>query len=345
MNLQIKNIVIYANSSSEIGAGHVMRQLALAQQARLKNMRVHFIFQYISSDIQHRLETEGFKYTQFENKIFHSLILKLNADALVIDDYDIDGFQKAVLEDLSIPIIYFDDHFNQKKITADIIVNSADNVTYSDYPLLSSNTKLCLGHEYRLIRQEFLSTNTVEHTSEKNRLLITIGASDVKQLTVTLVEMILEFSPKHFIDVVISQATNQQETALRKISSSFENVSIHKSISNMGELMLNAKLAITAAGGTLYELAAMGIPTVAIGVANNQKSALHSKAINKGFYYFDLCSYTTQNNLVSMLQPIVEQSLELWQQPKKLNEMEKTMRQYIDGLGSERVLDALREQF
>ena len=65
-------------------------------------------------------------------------------------------------------------------------------------------------------------------------------------------------------------SANQDKEAIDEISKNIEIIQIHNNVKKMRDLMLSCDIAVSAAGSTLYELCACGIPTITYSLADNQ---------------------------------------------------------------------------
>lgn len=348
-----KNLLIYANGSPTIGGGHIMRQLALAQAATKHHWQVIFIYHTCSKNLVKRVTNEGFKICKIEQSNFIEQASKYSADAIVIDDYAISEHHQKNIKQLAIPVIYFDDQTDQQPIIANIIINSADKAKKSDYYDRAAKAQLCLGASYRVIRNEFLQQcSSLKPVTKRERILITLGDSDVKKLTLALAHKLLKYEPDLPLDIVIGSMTQVNEQTLLKLDADYPNLTIHKNTQDMSILMSQAGLAITTAGGTLYELALLGVPMAALCIVDNQIAALHSPINTQGYLGYDLRNYQQKPEVVSLLQKTINNDeldgislacIKLWHHPGQRELMSKQLKQYIDGLGGQRVLTAIEQ--
>ena len=97
------NILVRADSSSNIGTGHIMRDLVLAKE--YKNENIIFATQDLVGNINHQIIETGYKIELLKSNDFeelNDLIKRLNIDMIIIDNYDIDyNFEKKLKEDNS----------------------------------------------------------------------------------------------------------------------------------------------------------------------------------------------------------------------------------------------------
>src|SRR5574344_2127997 len=106
------NVLIRADSSSNIGTGHIMRDLVLAKQ--YKNENIIFATQDLVGNINHKIIEIGYKRELLNSNDFkelNDLIKRLNINMIIIDKYDIDyNFKKKLKEDNpSLKIFVLDD--------------------------------------------------------------------------------------------------------------------------------------------------------------------------------------------------------------------------------------------
>ena len=102
------------------------------------------------------------------------------------------------------------------------------------------------------------------------RLLLTLGGTDLHQLSFQLTRWILEALPEATVDLVAghpcSGYTNEDEALLKN-----SHLTFHKDLTCLRELMFENDAAVCGGGQTLYELAATATPAVALLVADNQR--------------------------------------------------------------------------
>lgn len=107
------------------------------------------------------------------------------------------------------------------------------------------------------------------------RILVILGGSDHHGLGAAIVDQVADVFPGARIDWVTGDAAAPPRPG----------VAVHRRLSDqaMAALMLEADLAVSAAGTTTFELARCGVPTVLLGVADNQQPNLD--------HWPDLCGF------------------------------------------------------
>jgi UDP-2,4-diacetamido-2,4,6-trideoxy-beta-L-altropyranose hydrolase len=335
-------VLIYANSSTSIGNGHVLRQLALAQQLKDTGHQVVFIYHQMAINIEQKLSKNNFIFQRIDQGTINEYVQEHEASLLVIDDYNLSNNEKNCLKKCPIPIVVFDDNTDNDFIVADMIINAADNATNNTtrdaYIERSSSATLLLGSKFRLIRSEFINQRKkLQNYSDRSRFIVTMGGTDVAGLTYSISKNLLKYDSTLPLDIIIGNIPPVDEAALVTLCQGHKHCRLHKNVENMAALVAEAGMAITAAGGTLYELATLGVPSVAICVSKNQLPAMKSPLLDVGFLVFDFSDKATEYSLVSMLQA----SINLWLAIEKRQQMFEKLLDHYDGHGAHHILSAI----
>ena len=135
----------------------------------------------------------------------------------------------------------------------------------------SVDTLFLLGPQYLMLREEFSDkSNFVVHPTVHN-ILVVLGGSDSLELMPGILSMLDDMQDDFVINAIIGPFANNENNVRQVIDKSRHVINLFHSPDAIQELMLQADLAISAGGQTLYELLCLGCPTVAIEVALNQK--------------------------------------------------------------------------
>ena len=193
---------------------------------------------------------------------------------LIVDSYQAG---KGYLERLNqcVKVIYMDD-------MAEDIYQIAGVIHYSNWPWDTTYTQryegldtVCMaGMKYTPLRAEFYPS--VEERRKKN-ILLTTGGTDPYDVAGRLLEYVKkqqveqgQLSKKvHFS--VISGSMNQNKPHLEQLARENSWITLWENVNNMGELMRDSYLAVSAGGTTLYELCACKVPTISFSFADNQE--------------------------------------------------------------------------
>jgi spore coat polysaccharide biosynthesis predicted glycosyltransferase SpsG/RimJ/RimL family protein N-acetyltransferase len=157
----------------------------------------------------------------------------------------------------------------------DVLCDSALDRTPWDYAAhVSAATKLLLGPQYALLRPEFArARHRTKRKSEGpvRRLFVNVGATDPTGLLPKIVDGIELAGFEGVVDIVIAaQAPGRKAVAERLERAAFDG-RLHVDADNVAELMAEADLAVGAAGSTAWERCCLGLPSVIVMAADNQR--------------------------------------------------------------------------
>ena len=202
--------------------------------------------------------------------------------------------------------------------------------------LLPPGAITLLGPRYALLRPEFAfwRQRMRERDGTVKRILIFMGGSDSANVTCAALEALAQCGHVGLetqIDVVIGQA-NLHVEEVRALCARMHRVSLHRDIDNIAELMTAADLAIGATGASTWERAALGLPALAVSVAENQR---------------DIARYAAKSGLLTWLGDAQSISLSEWKlgideacsSPEALRRQSRAGLALIDAYGVARVAE------
>ncbi|MDQ6983223.1 MAG: UDP-2,4-diacetamido-2,4,6-trideoxy-beta-L-altropyranose hydrolase, partial [Ghiorsea sp.] len=150
-------VLIRADSSSEVGTGHIMRDLVLAEQ--YPDDDIIFAVQNLSGNINHKIEEQGYHIEILKSNSLEELIAVIEqyeVDMVIVDHYGIDHhFEKRLKEHTGVQLMVLDDTY--EKHECDILLNHniyADELRYKG--LVPGNCEIRCGSEFTLLREEFV---------------------------------------------------------------------------------------------------------------------------------------------------------------------------------------------
>ena len=171
------------------------------------------------------------------------------------------------LSDLSRIPVYIDDT-KRLDYPKGVVVNGTIYAEELNYPKKHDITYL-LGSKYIPIRKEFWNIPDKAINESLQTIMITFGGDDARNMTPRIITMLNGNYPELNKKVIIGKAfTNtEQIQAFKDKTTEFI---YYPDAEGMKKVMLESDIAISAAGQTLYELARLGVPTIAVAVADNQ---------------------------------------------------------------------------
>jgi UDP-2,4-diacetamido-2,4,6-trideoxy-beta-L-altropyranose hydrolase len=275
-------ILFRTDADAAMGTGHVMRCLALAEALCDLGHECHFLCASLPPALQARLEGEGIRLhwlaeaidgqgrrlTDEEAQATLYIVSAIGAAALVVDGYHFSlDWRRAA---------YADAHRAGRRVMA-LLDDTDGPVAHADWVVnpVAGPRDLpgCLfGPDFVLLRRDIRRAMVEAPPIERRTyILVTFGGSDPAGLTVpvtaALVEALGDGVP---LCVVIGGAVPDGDAVAAALAALPGAVDVRRDVRDMGALMGQAGLAVSAGGGTLGELAALAVPAIFVTVANNQ---------------------------------------------------------------------------
>ncbi len=280
-----------ANADASIGVGHVMRCAAVAEQAINAGERVLFLVSTEESAVI--VESFGFPcemvggdphlFMRVDAINLARVARDEDASAILIDSYAVtNGFFDELANLLATrdtKVAYIDDAFTFKEgftshpapIQADVVINYGFAFTEAQYrnAYEGLSTMLCIGPEYAPVRASFGQVSSGDHVRDDvETILVTCGYANPDGILEKLATCCLQAHETARVQVVLG---GDAPFSLGSFGAQVAGrVHLLRNAQNMPELMRSADIALSASGLTLYELACMGVPTVALPTAENQ---------------------------------------------------------------------------
>lgn len=282
------NVLIRADASMHIGSGHVMRCLTLASALRRAGHQVVFACRTLPGHVIGAVEADGFECLRLpsgdaapadiERLIdgaadWHALDAMLapsrRFDWAVVDHYALDATWERAARSRIAHIAAIDDLANRRH-DADVLIDVNLTASAALYqPLVHQGCTLLLGPRYALLRDAF-GGGPIAIAPMLRRVLLTFGAVDMPGATLATMRALAAF-PLLEADIVAG-AANPHWHAIQAEVAKHPNWRLHKHVADFASLMRQCDLCIGAGGGTTWERAALGLPTICIAVARNQEA-------------------------------------------------------------------------
>lgn len=298
-------VAFRADASLQIGTGHVMRCLTLADELRRRGAECHFICREHAGNLIALVEARGFEAhkltlstparqrvtrpnlqpphsawlgaTQSQDRAdCQPILAALCPDWLVVDHYALDAAWEAMIHPYCGRLMVLDD-LTDRPHRCELLLDQTFGRDPADYAYLVPHacTLLC-GSRYALLRPEFAdlraySLGRREHPQAK-RLLITLGGVDKVNVTGRILDALptCQLPTDCHISIVMGPHAPWLSDIKERAAKLPWPSEVHVGISNMAELMANSDLAIGAAGSTSWERCCLGLPTLMVVLAQNQ---------------------------------------------------------------------------
>jgi UDP-2,4-diacetamido-2,4,6-trideoxy-beta-L-altropyranose hydrolase len=340
-----KVLLIRADANAEIGTGHVMRCVALAQAWRDRGGRVEFVLAAGGAEIYDRLLSEGFEVREVLAEIGSAgdaaqtaeLCAGSAAEWLVLDGYHFSQDYRHRIRSTVPRLLLVDDHGEFAPYNCDIVLNTNVYATNAMYPDRKGRTRFLLGTRYALLRGEFsdVQSGFAEVPEQASRLLVTLGGADPNNVTLQVVEALQELEDIEFELTVVLGVSNSHRSSIAQALKSFSRpAELLVNVRNMPELMARSDLAISAGGGTCDELAFFRVPMFLITIAKNQELAVEAYCRNKAAVVAGWFTVLNRGVLAASLRKVMGD--------KNLRtEISAKARELVDGQGARRVVESM----
>lgn len=338
-------LLIRVDSTYEIGMGHFMRSLALAQKWLNEKGSVFFL---INDNIilKNRISDENMNYivnpfssgSLEDSKFLIDTVLNEDISWVIIDGYVFKEDYYDYLRRNNLNFLIFDDDGNLDHYNSNIVLNQNLHGKSKWYSSKKEDfTKLLIGTNYVLLRNEFLKYINYQKVIKINakNILITLGGSDVNNYSLELLKVLNELNVDNLnVKVILGANNKHEEEIINYLKTVNFNGSILKNISNMPEIMEWADIAFSSGGTTVWELAFMGVPTIVGATSYVEEVLLDGLNENDLFITIGKLENLDKDELKIIFNNLI--------MDKELRmKMSHDGQKFIDGYGSKRVVDEM----
>ncbi len=321
---QVKDIFFRVDASKDIGMGHLMRSLGLAEQAKCRGYSVAFITTPYLKEAVAKIKKSGFKVFELPvskrwnwKKDAEQTVKIMNSSGayckkwLVLDNYFFNSDYQKFIKDTGAYLAYIDDIADQK-ILADLLINHGIHAKSLRYKV-SSGVRCLLGPKYALLRGEIVSGARNLKGKEKaaKNILVALGGAakskNVKKVYAALFR------------------TGQDDVKIRVAVKS----------KDMARLYRWADLLFSTASTSALEASLYGLTGVVCVVADNQKKMADKFSENGIFLSIGWLNKAKPSTIRNTVQRLLDNG-------KLRSRMGKRAKALTDGKGPDRVLREMR---
>jgi len=265
-------VLILTEAGKDIGFGHLTRCIALCQAIEEGN-NLELIIN-ANEDILDFVKGKKYRVLNWlkDKKKVEELVR--NSEFVIIDSYLAEKSLYYKISDIMNGKVLMIDDYGRLEYPKGIIVNPSiygDKLEYSQ----KDGVTYLLGKDYIILRKEFCTVPGKNINQELNNVLITFGGMSHFKLGSRIADC---FRSKFDFNFYILDVEKQKLGAKQMLN-----------------LMLKSDLAISGGGQTTYELARVGVPTVGICFADNQRMNLEGWQ-DEGF--IEYVGWYNENNLL-----------------------------------------------
>ncbi len=343
-------IFIRTDSGVDIGIGHMMRCLSLAETLIKNDFEIHFISKKLNEKIHDLIVKKGYKiHTISENTDTQNIleddaietkkiIMSYNdlSSWLLVDHRNLDIQWEKILRKYVQKIIVIDDLAN-KKHDCDILIdqNLYEKINERYQNLVPKDCKKLLGPKYALLRSEFsdIRKKSIKSRIKLENILISFGGTDPSNETHKVLEALKILNLENIQIDVVTTSLNPFKDDIRQLCSSMTNANFHCDVDKIGVLMKTSDLAIGAGGSTTWERCCLGLPSLVSVISDDQLECTEIMDKNGYVIYLGLAENLTVNDYIEKIKNFNIEHLQ------KISELNLTL---VDGQGCQRILNEMK---
>ena len=286
---------IFVNGNAEIGLGHIMRTLQIADELFTKP---DFYYDRSQTDPASFGETAYALFPVDGEAGFVEAMSRKAYDLIVNDVLNTtEEYMRGLRGATLAAVVNFEDNGPGAR-NADLVINAL----YED----SEHDNVVTGSRYFILSKLFLIYPPIPIRERVQRVMVTFGGADPRNYSETLLNLACEerYRDVQFV-VVLGKANRNVQLMDGRYKRS--NITILRNINNMSEVMSGCDAAVSSRGRTCFELAALGIPTLSI--AQHAREELHTFVCEENGFLC-LSSEACTEEIAAQLERLVTMSRE-----------------------------------
>jgi UDP-2,4-diacetamido-2,4,6-trideoxy-beta-L-altropyranose hydrolase len=338
LSKQSRSAVIVANASIVVGGGHVRRCRVLADALISEGWNVTFAVPEEALSVYPMLSRyttvrTAFQRSDLAEQLFD--VLPGGCDLLVVDHYDLDATFEAACHHWAKRVLVIDDLANRTH-DCNWLVDQTPGRMPADYvPLLPPACCLMLGPEYALLDARFRACrNTRYERNHVRRVLVSFGSTDPGGMTALALQGLEQSGLEVEIDIVLGASSPNLEDVRCIVAGLDRPANLHVDVDDMASLVAEADLAVGAGGVSALERCCLGVPSVILVVAENQRGNVEGLVRAGAAISFGANSPVSPQTLGKTLRELALDFI-------RRRSMSDAGREICDALGPKRVMNAL----
>jgi UDP-2,4-diacetamido-2,4,6-trideoxy-beta-L-altropyranose hydrolase len=282
------------DGSAQIGLGHLMRCLTLAQSMQSRGLAAHFISRSLPDDFASQLHALGIPMHELTDPVAALDPYAIDAErdssetagvikrhghqkcCLVVDHYGISASWEQRLRAHVTLIVVIDDMANRHH-DCDLLIDQTHAGSTQRYEhLVPTHCERLCGSQFALLREEFgrYRNQAIEKRSRKLQppcsVLLSLGGGDATAAIGRILSLLKQM-PAGAITLRVLAAGGNAEQINSLAGSMTLPITVLTQVRNMAEQYLASDVAIGAAGTSSWERACLGLPTLMYVLADNQR--------------------------------------------------------------------------
>lgn len=371
-------VVFRVDGSAQIGTGHVMRCLTLADALFRRGIQSQFLCRNLEDGLEQWIRGAGHRLTRLptdgptpsHQQLYgewlgttqeHDAGTVLTALggrdepsplAVVVDHYGLDHVWEAIVHSRKqVPILAIDDL--GRRHDCDFLLDTTFGKCPADYAgLVPSDCRLMIGSEFALLRPDFARVrSTVLERQDRDfaagtpvrNVVASMGGADPGDATGFVLDALAPLATKYDFQLhaLVGPAYSHYEDLDDRVKRSSDRIIAHRNVRDVAALLGGMDLCIGAAGTSSWERCCVGLPTINVVLAENQRTIANvlssTGAVSDGGDLsggWEVSSSETANQLKSCLLLLINNR-------DNRRKMSEAARKITDGYGPMRVIRAL----
>ena len=281
-------ILFVADAGPQVGGGHVMRCLTLAEALARRGGACAFLSPPPAAALLDAFAPPGIGRVAAASPAPVDLVAagraaaeRLGASLVVFDHYGLGAAEQGAIAAGRRTVVI--DELADRPLAPDLLVDVTQGRGESDYAaLLPPAARRLLGPRYALVRPEFRALRAASLARRRagaavKTVLVSMGLTDLGGVTAEVVSAVREVLPDCAVEVVLAD-TAPSWPALVALARSGAPIRLHAAARHMARLMHDADLAVGAGGGTGWERCTLGLPSLTVILAANQRASAQGLA-------------------------------------------------------------------
>ena len=335
------SILFRCDASAEIGFGHLVRCLALADEIHHRSgSRVGFAMREaaLGYDVVHRHGYEVFDLPSKRGEYspwLDETMRRLNAAILIVDVRD--DLSRQQLESLGGKgrLIVLLDDLSERRFAADLAfyppVSQVRNADWTNF-----RGERFVGWEWMILRSQFAAPLRRE-TTRRPILLITMGGSDPVGITLKAVRAVELVSADFAATIVLGPGFRNTNALRELLATARHQFTVRENVNDMRAQMIQSDLALCSYGMTAFELAASGVPAIYLCLTADHAESASALADAGAGWSLGVVGDVEDQQVANAV-------AELLADAEKRAQMSAAARRLIDGQGASRIAELLAER-
>jgi UDP-2,4-diacetamido-2,4,6-trideoxy-beta-L-altropyranose hydrolase len=340
-------LVIRADADADIGIGHVMRCLALAEAWQDAGGKIVFALASGISQVGERLGSEKMETVEIQAApgsdkdatLTAELCRNLRTAWLVLDGFQFSLEYRRRVRSGPDHLLVLDDHGEFAPYECDVVLNTNPYASDEMYPQRGGRANFLLGPKFALLRREFLGQRRENPRAPElaRKILVTFGGSDPRNVTLRVIDALRQLADLGVEPTVVAGSSNPHRCSLEESVQDFPKARLLFNPNSMPQVMASAELAISAGGGTCYELAFERVPMFLITMADNHEQTVKAWGVRRAAIDAGWFHQLNSGTLAARLRDVILD-------PVLRNELVENGARMVDGMGARRVVTTMLGQ-